>query len=720
MPELAVFDAYRAAIVANQMREDVAKGLVRYQAASKFLGAEILAVDGGESWTSERRRFVQGGWAYSALSTIVINDIPEFEDPNAVKCTRFSPHKRQVVCMALEIRAIYRLCGALFMCGGGVRSDAIGLIEDAYKRCTGMEDWERTYFQMLGNEILDDTMRPWNGATNDPQGLAFLSLTERRRQDGEKRKTKQTMIAKTTRLRPSGCVWNIHEPELGNAEWQKLLQSWISQATSNCSPHFIDTEDIWDETSKLYVELRADRDINAGELVLSERTRSNVTTSIPEEIHDDPIPPPSHRYYCDTCSYLMIVPLECPIRYKHGGVPVKAPSPPSASPTISESSLDSNNAAYGSDDYSTDPQIFSKTRPSNPRYTSSSPITILPPDTPPPHLSNTPTPSSPPDFMFCSPKHLVPTCSPACRKASSSFDHGLHHTSIERDLRTDHLLPPPTPKPLERRKQQCLIDLLVLRIFANACSTDMHPLQDNDLVFATCGPNHRHALERERTWSFADDVVRPLHFLDRVFAQVGTDQFSRLEVCDGWVLSTLVAKIESAMRVFRKPGFAKVFDREGKVERAVCAGEEGWSGVLCEKGGGDGEVWCASVSPIFNMIRVADPAKGERANVRVVRREGVLCYAVSGDGTEPAVRAGEALLRAADGDGEEGEGMEVGLSVETGVGRGGEEEGMMGVEGKVEERGGDDSGIWFDESVLMEGEAEEEQRGERMEVDIDN
>lgn len=640
MPELAVIDAYRAGIAANQMRKDEDDGLSRYQAAFKYLRAERLAVEGGEAWTSERRRFVQGGWAYSALSTLVINDIPELEDPKAAKCERFLLNKRQVVCMALEIRAIYRLCGALFTCGDGVRSDALGLIDDAHKRCTGMDDWEKTYFQMLGTEILNDCMKPWDESMDDPQSLAYLSLTEQRRRDEERRKTKDSMLAKTTKLRSSRYRWDIHEPELDDADWQKLLRSCVQQTTKNCSPHFIDTPDIWDEAFQPYVELRADRDIYAGELVLSERTRSNVTFRIPKDVSENICPPPSSRYYCDTCSCLMIVPRGCLITYQ--STTTLPPNPPpsshhSDSPTISRSSQDSATAPYGSDisDSITSPVISSPPHPS-----------VLTHDTPSPHLP----PTAKPDITFYAPTNPLPTCTPACLTARRSpFEHMLLTTHLH-------------------CKNNQLSSLLLLRLFATALAEDTHPLQNRDLLFANCGAacqsqklakdaKHRKEEKKEgKEWSFTNNVVRPIWIIENALQQAGTDQWRKLEMCDGWVLLTLMDKIESAMRISQGPGFAKVYSRGGMVEKTVYADDDEWQDLVDvgdeeERGGeggeGDGVVWSASIHPVLNMVRVADEGRGEVPNVRFLRREGLVGVALGEDG-EVAVRAGEALVRAGD------------------------------------------------------------------------
>ena len=66
-------------------------------------------------------------WLNAPLASVVINATPEDSLP------RFSTEKVPLV-TALEVRAAYRLIGALFMVGGGARNDAIGLIDDL--KCT--------------------------------------------------------------------------------------------------------------------------------------------------------------------------------------------------------------------------------------------------------------------------------------------------------------------------------------------------------------------------------------------------------------------------------------------------------------------------------------------------------------------------------------------------------------------------------------------------------
>lgn len=61
------------------------------------------------------------------MASVVINATPEAAVPG------FETSGPALV-TALEIRANYRVCGALFMVGDGARSDALCLIDDA--RCT--------------------------------------------------------------------------------------------------------------------------------------------------------------------------------------------------------------------------------------------------------------------------------------------------------------------------------------------------------------------------------------------------------------------------------------------------------------------------------------------------------------------------------------------------------------------------------------------------------
>lgn len=99
----------------------------RWAHVAKYINAERMHVAANDDWTKEAHRNIGEGWAKSHLASILVSATPGVQTPTL----RAS---RNTLARALEIRAIYRLCGALFMVGDGARKDAIDLIEDM--KCT--------------------------------------------------------------------------------------------------------------------------------------------------------------------------------------------------------------------------------------------------------------------------------------------------------------------------------------------------------------------------------------------------------------------------------------------------------------------------------------------------------------------------------------------------------------------------------------------------------
>ena len=120
---------------------------------------------------------------------------------------------------------------------------------------------------------------------------------------------------------------------------------------------------------------------------------------------------------------------------------------------------------------------------------------------------------------------------------------------------------------------------------------------------------------------------------------------------EGWVISALQAKIEKAMLVSNKPRYVKKFNEHGMLVDAFGAWDARMDNPMntSEEKEEEDKIWIARINPLIDMIRTADPAKGEVPNVDVVHRENTTVYAVVG-GEEPAIRAGETLLRAPDED----------------------------------------------------------------------
>lgn len=257
---------------------------------------------------------------------------------------------------------------------------------------------------------------------------------------------------------------------------------------------------------------------------------------------------------------------------------------------------------------------------------------------------------------------------------SDVFDKGLCDTNLERDLRWSHV------KTLESRskeyaKIQCLRDLLFLRAIVMAFNTGRNPVQIHEIAFATCGPNMRGSNlgengEMVEPWSFTSHVVRPVRYLYQIFEGTLTNQFLRLSQVDGWMVNTLLAKINRAMCVSDGPRYAKSFGADGMLAEEFGPWDQRWDGLTVNhhsdnatEGKGkekqeeenddddskeNSTTWIASINPLLNMIRIADPAKGEIPNVVIVHTAQVRVFAAErGDGGV-VIQLGESLLRAKD------------------------------------------------------------------------
>ena len=419
----------------------------------------------------------------------------------------------------------------------------------------------------------------------------------------------------------------------------------VDTGSNNCSAVLVrpEADDTSAEGSKPYIELRAKRDIKSGEILLSEQTLSNVTTSIPEDVEKNRRAGISEYYFCNTCASLLDVPLQYPQEFQKTKTPVQSETAletPDLSPlTRAFQDLDGNTQGSPSTG-SIDPEDLA-----------------MSPDIPNAPLQS----SSRRDFMLCSPDHLVPTCSVNCRELSEDFENGLCSTNIEQQLRLSqfHAL---KPRSITDTKNQCLRDLIFLRYITLAINVHENPLRIGDVAFATCGPK-THNRDSE-PWSFVSHVIRPVRYLHQLFENSNTDQFLKLSQVDGWVVYTLLAKIHCAMQISKTPNYYKRFDMSGMLTIFGPWNNKGPGGEVISNtsntintatttetdkeletgNGNDGEneksIWIASIHPLLNMIRIANPIKGEVPNVAAVKREGVSVYAM-----KKGIRAGEVLLR---------------------------------------------------------------------------
>lgn len=250
------------------------------------------------------------------------------------------------------------------------------------------------------------------------------------------------------------------------------------------------------------------------------------------------------------------------------------------------------------------------------------------------------------------PPYVVSTCAQPCRQLRLDLNIGMCATNIEQELCNENL-DDSSSKMMTERKTQCLRDLIFLRHVAMAMTRDKSPLDFKQLVFATCGPHTRDASEITELdrWSYTSHVVRPLAYLDKHLASTNTDQFANLDKFDGWIIHALLSKISRGMRVLKGPQYAQVYHKDTKPKISFGPNHPCWKDLTTKLPGNkddDSLVWIAGINPLLNMIRIADPAKGESANVAVLQEDALFVFAAeTGDGSL-AVRAGEPLLRTED------------------------------------------------------------------------
>ena len=253
------------------------------------------------------------------------------------------------------------------------------------------------------------------------------------------------------------------------------------------------------------------------------------------------------------------------------------------------------------------------------------------------------------------PKYVVPACGDTCRQLKLDLNIGLSPTYIEQELCKEHLDDRKT-RSMTDRKTLCLRDLIFLRHVAMAMRRGKSPLDLPELMFATCGPHTRDISQITEVdpWSYMSHVVRPLAYLDKHLACTHTDQFANLSKLDGWIIHALLSKISRGMRVSKGPQYAQVFHKDGKRKIVLGPGHPHWEDLTKlpdNKDDDDSIPWVAGIDTLFNLIRIADPGKGESPNVVVVQKRRLYVYAVQPDDGGRAIKAGEPLLKAADGEG---------------------------------------------------------------------
>lgn len=633
-PELAAVDAYRAALGSNEMRSRPFS--LREFDFDRYLAAERRHVAAGASWfNATSRHIIDEGWRSwrrRPLASFLI------DDPGApVQDLTLSN-----LCARLEVKATYRLCGALLECEGGCLNDALGLISDSLTTLV-MTVAERRYFQSLGDEvmvqleILNHRTRALGKPVEDDEDVVALEdIWGKQRLQVRQlslMKNKVTMVSRV--LYPEDKI----QPNYEFSQSHEGLQSFVQRYSPSTSPFVLERSQ---EQMEPDIELRASQDIFPGDLLLTERNAFHVSTYIPQKVlanrknyyTEGPM-----IFYCDSCATRLLLPE--PLVYD---LLLSIPDQVRASASSARDSIDIS------------------------RQPTESPLAALKDCDP----STFPAINLP--LSFCASDHLTIYCSNTCRRLRRAFDEGLHNTMTEQELRLpvrgstlpplEHVAPNHPRSLFNQPKAQILYDLLFLRVYASAMYSRQHPLEllqhVNGGLYTVSTTHvadrkgrpipieeHKH---RTLPWSFTNNIIKPIHSIHSYHKAKGEDYWRFLKYADGWMINTILAKIQHGTQVSRGPVYTKSYDIKGKLRQRLYHDGSEWERERSVFKGESTveEVWVGRLDPILNMIKVADPAKGEVPNVAVTMREGVEVRALGDErASRAAIPTGEALLRPA-------------------------------------------------------------------------
>ncbi|MCJ1432014.1 hypothetical protein MMC27_001370 [Xylographa pallens] len=632
-PELGVMDAYRAAITCQELRDETdatPQMKLSCKEIEKYLLADKIHYLREEPWTSQSNGHIGVGWLHTELSRILFAPEIDFTPTDGIPWD------------ALEIRAVYRMCGALWYCGLGARSDALGLISDILtateRHIYDLTDRERWTFRSLGDEIMKD-------CTTD------LS--------SDKELTKVLMKTKITLVHRVLYPWDTHIADLGSPKDAEEIETYVDLVAKCCAVRAVrPTPELG-----LMFKLIAARDILFDEIVLSEEGDLQVRTA-------DPVA--TQSFFCDHCAAVMLISgdVQPKISYeiKHSwassGASIATTEPYShseyaesigeeknisdppqfmgraqlaADPTLKNPGISQN--SFSLEDTSISSEAENDAVPQSAASSS--------PPTPPQHSKLDMTP----EFHHCNACLATCFCSGDCLNFSGDYHITLCNTGLEGVIRsrcTEHA----GQKKLDdfssldgrlhvHPKARCLYDLLFVRIIAMAVDKDVNALDlpeirwlNGDLRSAPGSFRDTTALadvdpilypdepdmdtlnqSRNLPWSFTNNVVNPINYLKTM----DIDPVRHLDRTDGWILNTLFAKIMHSTQITKGARHAKTYTNFGKLVHEGAPAPEPV----------DEDVWVGSIHPISSMVKLADQDKGESENVTMEVGKGVKCFAGS-------------------------------------------------------------------------------------------
>ena len=609
-PELAVADAYRAAMSSYGMRKSsTLPGDRMLKAVAKYTRSENLAKQSGEPWATEPTCYPGPAWLRVPLAAIFLD----------VDQIRLESSARQSVCMVLELKAIYRMAYALWQCGGGALSDALGLLCDA-KASYKLTSEEEFSIVSLGNEIMSEIDGAMTSDGRDMQEQSEIDPSYQRPANAGKEKgfgVRDVMRRRYAWVKREVYPWNKHQPDLTDPSVVETL----NRATDDIS--------LGSQLGLLPLEpgrvprlaLFSTGDIEPGSTLLTEVSSLQVTNTSTGQ---------TTSMYCNNCAALLIAPATASGIKERGS---RSTNP------LGDAFSESSSTFKSTSDDEEDVAYFSQKKKIE------NGAALTPPGTP------TTTPSYqhlPPDIKICPVCDQAPFCSRSCQEeAQSDYHRVLCASGVEEGICEAIQKHEAVAHHHINGEAEQIYELLLMRIFALAKEKGVHPLDLDEVCwldgdfFAHLEINDEPQLDEQGgpvdsplsqypdmrcdasrktlPWSFEANVVRPIKWLTKL----GLKPIENIERCDGWIINTLLAKIMASTRITRGSRHAKMYDASGRLVTGPEADLR-----QHQQADSDGDVCVGSIHPIFSHVQCA--TNESDANV-IVRDDGfVHCIARGG------------------------------------------------------------------------------------------
>ncbi|OCK96759.1 uncharacterized protein K441DRAFT_675688 [Cenococcum geophilum 1.58] len=696
-PSLAVTDAYRALLAAYWARHSKPPNA---QARQLFLFGKFTqeADELEHAWITDPSCYVGVGlffWLSKDLASLAVEPKNRSKKKKPIESLG-----KTLVSIANDamMKAYYRLALALWKCGGGALKSALDVLDDAQslRFCTP-DDMEQ--FKELGNRILLDIE---NVIKEENQIKQFCIASQGMREDSDTLKfyeeygIRGLLKTRFTKIKRELYPWDTYSLTGDNlhqvlAELNEMVNKQApgcrigvvrevgksAQLSLYAKEHFLGPATIFNEMSCFHVTSLG---WDFRQKLPCDACAASLDVSGPLCVHANRIAKELARD-------------EEKLDRMNRSAALSQDSNATEFFDVAEYIRNTSNIKEEEDCSSSNSEVIENAADDKPQYTlsqeaTSSSFRKLPP-TPPglssPLLSNVSLPQETEaleGFQLCPACRRVAFCSARCHSSAISAYHiPSCSMRLEEYLRAKILSETwkDVPKPYSQR----LLNLLFLRILANARPNNTHPLEqpwirclDGKLDAARDvnsdweeGQNEVEVLwDEEKTvsleelfpdresleelageadagarvkqnlipWSFDTNVRQPLHCL---FTMGGPELALDVRRFDGWVLETVRAKIAAGMRVSRFPRFEKAFDEKGELVAQACVKQSqrdnGFDGHSAATGNStvdeteDDEVtWVASLHPLASLVRVAE--EDETPNVKLWEREGmVLCKTYS-------------------------------------------------------------------------------------------